>query len=169
MTKADAVFIRNTEENGLLGNWIYGATQITDKSFVTSTRVDCSRSKLYQWERIGYTDSFRIFPNGKFDLYVVCDKKDAEVLKVPYHMGNDMPSVKHVEDNKFINFDKGFFERIPNTNPVEYNTTRFNDALNRTTLELYPCSNVEYKFETNVHLMEQHGRYTPLKKINLVV
>ena len=180
----NTIFVHNEKGSGLLGSWFYSNDNITDTEFTTRTFINVnSPCDYYSKEHIEYTGKTIIRPKYGFDVYEECKKEQAQILQVDYYMGRSMSEVSHVEENKFISFDKlplkrktmshEEFKKLTKEkqdeflNNVEYEPN-FNGILTQTYIEHYGCTLLPYKIPHATTLMEQHGHYICLKKIKTI-
>lgn len=163
-----AVFIKNPVKSGLLGVWMYRITDIRTDRFTVHCGISNGNPDLYRAERLREM-TYDIIPREgvQYEFYEQCENEEAEVLMIPYYMGNSMDHVSHhVGDTTFIFESDMALERIPNTE--EYGP-RFNDVLGTYTIEKYPYTNFslgkDHRFTSYVSLVEMRGNYTPLRRI----
>ena len=166
-----AIFVHNKAGDSLRGSWMFNVKNITLTSFFTYTRLFNSKDSNYYSFKVAENTGYIVTPMYGFDCYDICPDEEAQILQVPYHFGHlqhSMDEVSHIEDNKFLLFEKSPLERVPNSLTGEMRP-RYNSILERLTIEHYPCCNVQYKYEDATSLIEQRGNYICLKKIDLVI
>jgi len=84
-----------------------------DKSFKTRTILLEQRHDHYRFERIGYTDTFKVYPKASYETFIQTkDFKEANLLRIEYYLGSDSKDIIEAIDEKTFIID----DKIP----VEY-------------------------------------------------
>jgi hypothetical protein len=174
----DAIFIKNPNpESSALGIWFFGCYDVKDNCFSTRTQVGLSqdRSEFYSAQQHQNRKDWIIYPKGDVVGYEQCSWDEAEIIKIPYYMGNAMEHVVEIRpDGKFVVEGKmPLGRRLDENNEVVYDQPKLNTILNYTAYEWYPYTKfwmyrgelLKTELANTLIEMAEGAKFTTLKKL----